>query len=346
MAPATSLTAMTRRNRFGLFAVAFALDAVAACSGGQTKVEPAADAGSASSGATGGADAAARVDAARGPDGSLPQVDGGIDSAPQPDAAPPQLVCLASHFVGTVVDLEGVEDAGYVEAGASDAGSDGGTPLEPAHAASHWGLRLPSGVVLAWDDGRAKSYEQTLAEPDLEDTLLMPYVAGPITPVLTENMDPGRIRSDALFKATFGASASQVETHVVDVEFVGQSVKFHERASAALARVSARLDMLIAADPSLAKYVTGALGATYEWRVILNTNRMSVHSFGAAIDIRVEYSRYWGWDGKDFEWANEIPQAVVDAFEAEKFVWGGRWYHYDTMHFEYRPELLDPVCQL
>ena len=30
--------------------------------------------------------------------------------------------------------------------------------------------------------------------------------------------------------------------------------------------------------------------------------------------------------------------------EAEGFIWGGRWYHYDTMHFEYRPELLDDAC--
>jgi hypothetical protein len=43
-------------------------------------------------------------------------------------------------------------------------------------------------------------------------------------------------------------------------------------------------------------------------------------------------------------WANQIPQVIVDAFEAEGFIWGGRWYHYDTMHFEYRPELLDPAC--
>ncbi|MBP9613702.1 MAG: M15 family metallopeptidase, partial [Sulfurospirillum sp.] len=25
------------------------------------------------------------------------------------------------------------------------------------------------------------------------------------------------------------------------------------------------------------------------------------------------------------------------------FVWGGRWYHYDTMHFEYRPELFESI---
>ncbi|MDD9945395.1 MAG: M15 family metallopeptidase [Myxococcales bacterium] len=35
-----------------------------------------------------------------------------------------------------------------------------------------------------------------------------------------------------------------------------------------------------------------------------------------------------------------MPADVVQAFERHGFIWGGRWYHYDTMHFEYRPELL------
>ena len=30
---------------------------------------------------------------------------------------------------------------------------------------------------------------------------------------------------------------------------------------------------------------------------------------------------------------------IVRIFEKHGFIWGGRWYHYDTMHFEYRPEL-------
>jgi hypothetical protein len=30
----------------------------------------------------------------------------------------------------------------------------------------------------------------------------------------------------------------------------------------------------------------------------------------------------------------------VEIFEKHGFIWGGRWYHYDTMHFEYRPEIL------
>ena len=34
--------------------------------------------------------------------------------------------------------------------------------------------------------------------------------------------------------------------------------------------------------------------------------------------------------------------AALEIFERHGFIWGGKWYHYDTMHFEYRPELLAP----
>jgi D-alanyl-D-alanine carboxypeptidase-like protein len=33
-----------------------------------------------------------------------------------------------------------------------------------------------------------------------------------------------------------------------------------------------------------------------------------------------------------------MPRDIVDIFERHGFIWGGKWY--DTMHFEYRPELL------
>ena len=37
---------------------------------------------------------------------------------------------------------------------------------------------------------------------------------------------------------------------------------------------------------------------------------------------------------------NQIPIQIVRIFEKHGFIWGGFWYHFDTMHFEYRPELL------
>ncbi len=34
-----------------------------------------------------------------------------------------------------------------------------------------------------------------------------------------------------------------------------------------------------------------------------------------------------------------MPPTVL-VFERQGFVWGGKWFFFDTMHFEYRPELL------
>ena len=36
---------------------------------------------------------------------------------------------------------------------------------------------------------------------------------------------------------------------------------------------------------------------------------------------------------------NQIPWPIILAFEKYGFIWGGKWHHYDTEHFEYRPEL-------
>jgi hypothetical protein len=69
-----------------------------------------------------------------------------------------------------------------------------------------------------------------------------------------------------------------------------------------------------------------------------------MHAYGAAIDINVTYSAYWRWGGHSDApvWQNRIPFDIVEVFQRHGFIWGGYWYHYDTMHFEYRPELLAP----
>ncbi|MDB4934089.1 MAG: hypothetical protein JWP87_1061 [Labilithrix sp.] len=245
-------------------------------------------------------------------------------TTPAPPAGPPAaLSCLAQLYVGTPV-------------------------ASSSATAGAWSLRLPDMTELAWDDAKTKTYDDRLATPDLEDTLAMPYLLGTIKPITVVDDDPGRIRSDALLKATFGGTSAAVQAKLVSVDFVGQQVKFHTRAAAALGKVSVRLKQLIAQTPSLSVYVTGELGGTFEWRPIANTNRLSAHSYGIAIDIVVSKSNYWEWEktaNGPLVWKNQIPQAIVDAFEAEGFAWGGRWYHYDTMHFEYRPELFAAACK-
>ena len=206
-------------------------------------------------------------------------------------------------------------------------------------------------IALIWDDGREdKTFQQRLDKPDLEDTLSIRYPVGrPFEPPAVDD-DPGRIRLDALFRAVYGSTRKEVRANLVDVSWMpehtkGKSLRFNRRAgaAAALRRVSADLEKL---PERFHDYVTVTAG-TFYWRKIHGTERLSAHSWGIAIDINVEYTDYWRWAVKrepTLPYRNRIPLEIVDVFERHGFIWGGKWHHYDTMHFEYRPELLHPSC--
>ncbi len=250
--------------------------------------------------------------------------------APAPDAgAPPKgLRCLTRHYAGAVSHRP---DAG-------------------------WGLLLEGGVFIPWRaeappaDAGADVDDEGPPGVDLESIYRPPYVAGPIRPVDTSDAgaieDPGRVRVEQLFFATYGASREEVFERMARVRFFGLRYPFHALAAEPLRRVVARLEPQVQQSPALRRFVTD-IGGTFAWRKIARSRNLSTHAFGIAIDLNVARSHYWRWTrrGEPLRWQNQVPQALVDAFEAEGFIWGGRWVHYDTMHFEYRPELLDPACR-
>jgi hypothetical protein len=164
------------------------------------------------------------------------------------------------------------------------------------------------------------------------------YPTSPIAPVTDAEQDPGRVRVEPLFRATYGTSPADVERALVPVTFVGHTVRFHRLAAPALERVAKRLDELVRGDATLRRYFA-VLGGTFAARTIAGTDRTSAHAWGIAIDIDTTASDYWR-NAKTPIWRNRIPEPIVQAFESEGFVWGGRWYHFDTMHFEYRPEIV------
>jgi hypothetical protein len=93
---------------------------------------------------------------------------------------------------------------------------------------------------------------------------------------------------------------------------------------------------------SMTKFLVPTTG-TYNCRAIAGTSRLSVHAFGAAIDLNTRFGDYWLWSGKagaPLKWKNQIPIEIVEIFERHGFIWGGKWYHFDTFHFEYRPEII------
>jgi hypothetical protein len=105
-----------------------------------------------------------------------------------------------------------------------------------------------------------------------------------------------------------------------------------------LREVSSEIDRLEPAIRAAAFPIAGVLSC----RSVADTGRMSMHGYAAAIDLNLKYSDYWLWAGKNkkIPYKNRMPHEIVDIFERHGFIWGGKWYHYDTMHFEYRPELL------
>lgn len=207
------------------------------------------------------------------------------------------------------------------------------------------------GTVMPYDDGRPKAdHEARLADGDLEDQLSQRYpAAGPLVapPV---DFDPGRIRHEPFFRKMYGGSRAEVARRLTTVRWLRGSVDRPLKVTTvngvadALQRVSDELDRL---PPELRRYVEVPAG-TFHWRAVRGTERLSAHSFAIAIDVGVRFSDFWRWvkpgpDGR-LTWRNRFPAEVVAVFEAHGFIWGGRWYHFDTMHFEYRPELLHPLC--
>jgi hypothetical protein len=87
-------------------------------------------------------------------------------------------------------------------------------------------------------------------------------------------------------------------------------------------------------------------------RHVSGTRHLSYHAYGLAVDIvpRNYYGKqvYWRWSKAWHPHWDKIPlterwhppNEVIEVFERNGFVWGGKWYHFDTIHFEYRPELL------
>jgi hypothetical protein len=203
-------------------------------------------------------------------------------------------------------------------------------------------LPLHSGVCLAFGDGKSKDPEKLLNAPDLADMFVAPYPRGPAAVINGPNGDPGRARSVALLFDLYGAEVSRRD--LVSVMIAGRAFLVHPRVAPALRRVAETVRNLIRERPELKRFFGDRVGS-FNHRNIAGTGRLSMHALGAAIDLDSRFAAYHLWDAPSPHWHNQIPDAIVAAFEAEGFIWGGRWYHYDTMHFEYRPELLDARCR-
>ena len=204
------------------------------------------------------------------------------------------------------------------------------------------GSRMPLG------SGRAdKPFAELLDQADIRDQFRIPYplASAPLQSPETDQ-DPGRIRNEAFFLRMYGdCRKGEVAPKLKAISWLQNHGGGTVRATTAngvadqLEKVSRELDALPA---SMIQFLIPTSG-TYNCRPIAETNRLSVHAFGAAIDINAKFGDYWLWSKRPdgaIIWRNRIPKEIVEIFERHGFIWGGRWYHFDSLHFEYRPELI------
>jgi hypothetical protein len=207
-----------------------------------------------------------------------------------------------------------------------------------------------NGDRIAVDDGLEKpNLAARLRNPDIEDMLSLTYPLGPAAAPPAVDFDPGRIRDPRFFQAVYGdCNQSGFAATLVDVVWLpkngGMRIKFNPANNAAdqLRKVSEELDRL----PDVYMDFLKPVAQTFRCRGIAGTERISGHAFGIAIDLNTSFAHYWRWTRPDtngrYPYQNALPQEIVEVFEKHGFIWGGKWYHYDTMHFEYRPELAPP----
>jgi hypothetical protein len=212
-------------------------------------------------------------------------------------------------------------------------------------------LRWRDGTTMAITDGDAhKTFAELLRHASIADQFRIPYPRGPLPQPPALDADPGRFRNTAFFTKMYGdCRKGEVAPRLLAVPWLPKTsaartggTTVHITAvngvDAQLRAISTEIDAL----PEAIKRAAYPSAGTYNCRAVADTGQQSLHGYGIAIDLNTAYSDYWFWRRTDgaVAYRNRMPQEIVAIFEKHGFIWGGKWYHYDTMHFEYRPELL------
>ena len=146
---------------------------------------------------------------------------------------------------------------------------------------------------------------------------------------------------------------SEASNNTRRIRFLGRWARIHHLLIENLVLVEARIMEAAENDPQIQTWINSiSITESFAWRNIAGTQSRSYHSYGIAIDLLPrsvgKRQTYWLWTSQHrADWWNvpyheryHPPEAVINAFETYGFIWGGKWLRFDTMHFEYRPEIL------
>ena len=161
-------------------------------------------------------------------------------------------------------------------------------------------------------------------------------------------------RSSAFYDAIWRAhDRDEAYDHIKQIRFMANPFLLHYSILSQLSLVEEYILKAAKTNAAVKQWVDNleTVGG-WNWRSIADSGNRSFHSYGAAIDLLPKslegLETYWLWasDHTPEWWAVPYtkrfhpPDEVINIFESFGFIWGGKWRYYDTMHFEYRPEIL------
>ena len=186
--------------------------------------------------------------------------------------------------------------------------------------------------------------------------------------------DAGRLRPITLWTYMYGAPAAKnpdgswrtitvgnrvelvggtVENNLMSVPWTlaggGAKIRVNRANGVAqrLAAAVAELETISAEAKTAYRRIHGGskpgVSGFYPRLVRASTCEISPHAFGVAVDVHWHSDLDYWLDSPQhggYRYHSVMPKEIVAVFERHGFIWGGKWRHFDGMHFEYRPELL------
>ncbi|SIQ63056.1 D-alanyl-D-alanine carboxypeptidase [Alkalispirochaeta americana] len=229
-----------------------------------------------------------------------------------------------------------------------------------------WAIRV-NGEWIYWANGRLLPKKARFSWERFGRYPFYTYETGPLEIPRVEADQEARLRAllaeqelnpprrhRAFPGALYGfRTAQEARASMVRMIFLGHSIRVHPMILEPLERVHQEIKAARETDRDVRSFLDELLRIeAFFWRPIAGTQTVSYHGFGVALDLipRSYYRRnaYWRWSAQAGieDWWNipeerrwTIPQTIVEIFESQGFIWGGRWLLFDAIHFEYRPEL-------
>jgi len=206
-----------------------------------------------------------------------------------------------------------------------------------------------NGSWIYFQDGRLLA-ENNLSRSHRYDSLFTEYDnTGPVDRLPRERRLP---RSRDFLRAMFGRTESSVRRNCVTLTFLDHEVTVNRVCAPAMTRIEREIKAASVYDPEVRSFIQN-LEVVYSFhrKTVKGSRTLSFHAYGLALDLiptsysgkhaNWMWSRAWkrGWYRIPREDRWSPPSAVLNAFKRNGFIWGGDWIRFDTVHFEFRPEI-------